>query len=67
MYANDGSRGVGRMTNLIYTLAFTQVLTAVGLIIQGIALLVLQRKIKQLKRDDKLKQAIRKYELEWGE
>ena len=55
------------MINLIYTLAFTQVLTAIGLIIQGVALISLQRKIKQLKRDDKLKQAIRKYELEWGE
>ena len=55
------------MTNLIYTLALTQVLTGIGLIIQGIALLVLQRKIKRLKRDDKLQQAIRKYELEWGE
>ena len=55
------------MTNLIYTLAFTQVLTGIGLIIQGIALLVLQRKIKRIKQDDNLKQAIRKYELEWGE
>ena len=55
------------MINLIYTLAFTQLLTAIGLIIQGIALLVLQRKIKRLKRDDKLQQSIRKYELEWGE
>ena len=55
------------MINLIYTLALTQVLTAIGLIIQGIALLVLQRKIKRIKQDDNLKQAIRKYELEWGE
>ena len=55
------------MLTLIYALAFTQLLTAIGLIIQGIALLMLQRKIKQLKRDDNLKQAIRKYELEWGE
>ena len=55
------------MTNLIYTLAFTQVLTAIGLIIQGIALLVLQRKIKRIKQDDNLKQAIRKYEMRWGE
>lgn len=55
------------MLTLIYTLALTQVLTAIGLIIQGIALLVLQRKIKRLERDDNLKQAIRKYELEWGE
>ena len=55
------------MINLIYTLAFTQVLTAIGLIIQGIALLVLQRKIKRFKRDDKLQQAIRKYELRAGE
>ena len=55
------------MINLIYTLAFTQLLTAIGLIIQGIALLVLQRKIKRIKQDDNLKQAIRKYELEWGE
>ena len=45
------------MINLIYTLAFTQVLTAIGLIIQGIALLVLQRKIKRLKQDDKLQHA----------
>ena len=36
------------MLTLIYALAFTQVLTAIGLIIQGIALLVLQRKIKRL-------------------
>ena len=55
------------MPTLIYTLAFTQVLTAIGLIIQGIALLVLQRKIKQLKRDEQISHAIRKYELEWGE
>lgn len=55
------------MTNLIYTLALTQVLTAIGLIIQGVALLVLQRKIKQLKRDEQISHAIRKYELEWGE
>ena len=55
------------MLTLIYTLAFTQVLTAVGLIIQGIALLVLQRKIKRLKRDEQISNAIRKYELEWGE
>lgn len=55
------------MINLIYILAFTQVLTGIGLIIQGIVLLVLQRKIKRLKQDDKLQQAIRKYELEWGE
>ena len=55
------------MLTLIYTLAFTQVLTAIGLIIQGIALLVLQRKIKQLKRDEQISHAIRKYELEWGE
>ena len=55
------------MTNLIYTLAFTQVLTGIGLIIQGIALLVLQRKIKRLKRDEQISHAIRKYELEWGE
>ena len=55
------------MLTLIYTLAFTQVLTAVGLIIQGVALLVLQRKIKRLKRDEKLQQAIRKYEMRWGE
>ena len=55
------------MTNLIYTLALTQVLTGIGLIIQGIALLVLQRKIKRLKRDEQISQAIRKYELEWGE
>ena len=60
-------KGVGRMLTLIYTLALTQALTATGLIIQGIALLVLQRKIKRLERDDNLKQAIRKYELEWGE
>lgn len=55
------------MTNLIYTLALTQVLTGIGLIIQGIALLVLQRKIKRLKRDEQISRAIRKYELEWGE
>jgi len=55
------------MTNLIYTLALTQVLTGIGLIIQGVALLVLQRKIKRLKRDDNLQQAIRKYESEWVE
>ena len=55
------------MTNLIYTLALTQVLTGIGLIVQGIALLVLQRKIKQLKRDEQISHAIRKYELEWGE
>ena len=60
-------KGVGRMLTLIYTLALTQALTATGLIIQGIALLVPQRKIKRLERDDNLKQAIRKYELEWGE
>ena len=47
------------MLTLIYILAFTQVLTAIGLIIQGIALLVLQHKIKRLKRDDKLKQVTR--------
>lgn len=55
------------MINLIKILAFTQLLTAIGLIIQGIAILVLQRKIKRLKHDDNLKHAIRKYELEWGE
>ena len=55
------------MINLIYALAFTQLLTAIGLIIQGIALLVLQRKIKRIKQDDNLKQAIRKYEMRWGE
>ena len=55
------------MLTLIYALAFTQVLTAVGLIIQGVALISLQRKVNRLKRDDKLQQAIRKYELEWGE
>ena len=55
------------MLTLIYALAFTQVLTAIGLIIQGIALLVLQRKIKRIKQDDNLKQAIRKYEMRWGE
>lgn len=55
------------MLTLIYTLAFTQLLTAIGLIIQGLSLLVLQRKIKRLKRDDNLKQAIKRYELEWGE
>ena len=46
------------MLTLIYTLAFTQLLTAIGLIIQGIALLVLQRKIKQLKRDEQISRAI---------
>ena len=55
------------MSNLIYTLALTQVLTGIGLIIQGIALLVLQRKIKRLKRDEQISQAIRKYEMRWGE
>ena len=59
--------GVKTMLTLIYTLAFTQLLTAIGLIIQGIALLVLQRKIKRIKQDDNLKQAIRKYEMRWGE
>ena len=55
------------MLTLIYTLAFTQVLTAIGLIIQGVALLVLQRKIKQLKHDEQISNAIRKYEMRWGE
>ena len=55
------------MINLIYTLAFTQVLTAIGLIIQGVALLVLQRKIKRIKRDEQISHAIRKYEMRWGE
>lgn len=52
------------MINLIHTLALTQILTGIGLIIQGIALLVLQRKIKQLKLDEQISHAIRKYELE---
>ena len=55
------------MLTLIYTLAFTQVLTVVGILILGVWITMLQRKIKQLKRDDKLQHAIRKYELEWGE
>ena len=55
------------MLTLIYALAFTQVLTAIGLIIQGIALLVLQNKIKKLTKDTDLKRAIREYEMRWGE
>ena len=55
------------MINLIYTLAFTQVLTVIGILILGVWTTVLQRKIKRLKHDDKLQHAIRKYELEWGE
>lgn len=55
------------MINLIYTLAFTQLLTGIGLLILGAWITVLQRKIKRLKQDDNLKRAIRKYELRVGE
>lgn len=55
------------MINLIYTLAFTQVLTVIGILILGVWTTMLQRKIKRIKQDDNLKQAIRKYEMRWGE
>ena len=60
-------RGAGTMLTLIYTLAFTQVLTVIGILILGVWTTVLQRKIKRLKRDEQISNAIRKYELEWGE
>ena len=55
------------MLTLIYALAFTQVLTVIGILILGVWTTVLQRKIKRIKQDDNLKQAIRKYEMRWGE
>ena len=55
------------MLTLIYALAFTQLLTGLAIIILGVSVLVLQNKIKRIKQDDNLKQAIRKYEMRWGE
>lgn len=55
------------MLTLIYTLAFTQLLTGLAIIILGVSVLVLQNKIKKLTKDTDLKRAIRKYEMRWGE
>ena len=55
------------MLTLIYTLALTQVLTVVGILILGVWITMLQRKIKRLKRDEQISNAIRKYEMRWGE
>ena len=55
------------MLTLIYTLAFTQVLTAIGILILGVWITMLQRKIKRLKHDEQISNAIRKYEMRWGE
>ena len=61
------SRGAERMLTLIYTLAFTQLLTGLAIIILGVSVLVLQNKIKKLTKDTDLKRAIREYEMRWGE
>jgi uncharacterized membrane protein YidH (DUF202 family) len=55
------------MINLIYILAFLQLLTAVALLVIGVALAMLRYKIKQLEQDEQISHAIKKYELEWGE
>ena len=55
------------MINLIYTLAFTQVLTALSIIILAGSLIALKRKIRRLEHDEQISRAIRKYEMRWGE
>ena len=55
------------MLTLIYALAFTQALTVIGILILGVWTTVLQRKIKRLKHDEQISNAIRKYEMRWGE
>lgn len=55
------------MLTLIYTLAFTQLLTGLAIIILGASMLVLQHKIKRLSKDTDLKRAICEYEMQWEE
>ena len=52
------------MINLILIIL---TLMTIVLLILGVITMNLKRQVKRIKQDDNLKQAIRKYEMRWGE